>query len=122
MAKRLSRNTFIMDKPPTIHSYAAVVGKKEGDGPLGRHFDQVYQDPYFGQDTWEKAESELLRLTVMKALEKGKLRCEDINYMFAGDLINYNMLDTHNKHANIIHNKRGEFLLRQSTLLFKIFS
>lgn len=35
---------------------------------------------------------------------------------------NYNMLDTHNKHANIIHNKRGEFLLRQSTLLFKIFS
>ena len=88
MAKRLSRNTFIMDKPPTIHSYAAVVGKKEGDGPLGRHFDQVYQDPYFGQDTWEKAESELLRLTVMKALEKGKLRCEDINYMFAGDLIN----------------------------------
>lgn len=88
MAKRLSRNTFIMDKPPTIRSYAAVVGKKEGDGPLGRHFDQVYQDPYFGQDTWEKAESELLRLTVMKALEKGKLRCEDINYMFAGDLIN----------------------------------
>ena len=77
-----------MDKPPTIRSYAAVAGKKEGDGPLGRHFDQVYQDPYFGQDTWEKAESELLRLTVMKALEKGKLRCEDINYMFAGDLIN----------------------------------
>lgn len=36
--------------------------------------------------------------------------------------INYNMLDTHNKYANIIHNKRGEFLLRQSTLLFKIFS
>lgn len=88
MAKRISRNTFIMDSPPTIHSYAAIVGKKEGDGPLGKYFDQIYQDTYFGQETWEKAEGELLRLTVMKALEKGKLSKDDINYMFAGDLLN----------------------------------
>lgn len=88
MAKRISRNTFIMDSPPTIHSYAAIVGKKEGDGPLGKYFDQIYQDTYFGQETWEKAEGELLRLTVLKALEKGKLSKDDINYMFAGDLLN----------------------------------
>jgi len=88
MAERISRNTFIMDKPPSVHSYAAIVGKKEGDGPLGNHFDAVYQDTYFGQDSWEKAESEMLRLTVLKALEKGGLTKEDVNYMFAGDLLN----------------------------------
>lgn len=88
MAERISRNTFIMDKPPSVHSYAAIVGKKEGDGPLGKHFDAVYQDTYFGQDSWEKAESEMLRLTVLKALEKGGLTKEDVNYMFAGDLLN----------------------------------
>lgn len=77
-----------MQTPPAIHSYAAVVGKKEGEGPLGKHFDMVYEDAYFGQETWEKAESELLRLTVLKALEKGGLNKDDINYMFAGDLIN----------------------------------
>lgn len=88
MAQRISRNTFKTEQPPTIHSYAAIVGKKEGDGPLHRHFDQIYQDTHFGQDSWEKAESELLRLTVLKALEKGALSKEDVNYMFAGDLLN----------------------------------
>lgn len=88
MAKRISRNTFIMDNPPSIHSYGSIVGKKEGDGPLGRFFDKVYEDAYFGKKTWEQAESELLRLTVKKALEKGSLSEDDINYMFAGDLIN----------------------------------
>lgn len=88
MAKRISRNTFITDSPPTIHSYAAVVGKKEGEGPLGKFFDQVYQDTYFGQETWEQAESELLRLTVTKALEKGRVSREEVNFMLAGDLIN----------------------------------
>ncbi|MCM1524460.1 MAG: stage V sporulation protein AD [Ruminococcus sp.] len=88
MAKRITRNTFITESPPTIHSYAAIAGSKEGDGPLGKHFDQIYQDAYFGQDTWEKAEGELLRLTVMKAVEKGGLTPDEINFMFAGDLLN----------------------------------
>lgn len=88
MAKRISRSTFIMDAPPSIHSYAAIVGRKEGAGPLGKYFDEVYEDVYFGQQTWEKAESELQRLTLLKALEKGGLSPKDINYMFAGDLIN----------------------------------
>lgn len=88
MAKRITRNTFITESPPTIHSYAAIAGSKEGEGPLGKHFDQIYQDAYFGQDTWEKAEGELLRLTVMKAVEKGGLTPDEINFMFAGDLLN----------------------------------
>ncbi|MCM1578597.1 MAG: stage V sporulation protein AD [Ruminococcus sp.] len=88
MAKKISRNTFVMDNPPTVHSYAAITGSKEGEGPLGKDFDQVYEDSYFGQPTWEKAEGELLRLTVMKALEKGKLRREDVDLLFAGDLLN----------------------------------
>ncbi len=88
MAKRISRSTFIMDNPPSVHSYAAVVGKKEGEGPLGKYFDKVCEDAYFGQKTWEQAESELVRITLKKALEKGNLSEKDINYLFAGDLIN----------------------------------
>ena len=91
MAKRLSRNTFIMDKPPTIRSYAAVVGKKEGDGPLGRHFDQVYQDPYFGQDTWEEAESTLQKEAFGMAVGKAGLKKEEIRYLFSGDLLGQNI-------------------------------
>ena len=56
MAKKISRNTFLMEAPPTIHSFAAVVGKKEGEGPLAHFFDEIENDSYFGQKTWEQAE------------------------------------------------------------------
>lgn len=88
MAKKISRSTFIMDDPPSIHSYASVVGKKEGEGPLGKYFDEVEPDGYFGEKTWEKGESQLLKRTLDKALSKGGLKPQDIDYMFAGDLLN----------------------------------
>lgn len=88
MANKITRNTFIMENPPTIHSFAAVVGKREGEGPMGQYFDEVEQDGYFGQKTWEKGESELMKRTLSKALQKGGLSSDDIDYMFAGDLLN----------------------------------
>ncbi|MCD7730108.1 MAG: stage V sporulation protein AD [Oscillospiraceae bacterium] len=88
MAKKISRNTFIMENPPTIYSYASVAGKKESEGPMGKYFDETEQDGYFGQKTWEKGESELIKRTLKKAIEKGGLAPKDIDYMFSGDLLN----------------------------------
>ena len=88
MAKKVSRNTFIMENPPTIHSFASTVGKKEGDGPLADYFDEASEDAYFGQKTWEQGESELMKRTVQRAIKKGGLTNNDIDYMFAGDLLN----------------------------------
>ena len=39
-----------------ITSAASVVGKKEGEGPLGTCFDMVCEDDKFGEDNWEQAE------------------------------------------------------------------
>lgn len=77
-----------MEKPPTIFGYGSVVGDKEGQGPLAKYFDEVSSDGYFGQKTWEKAESELLKRAVSHALKKSGLKAQDIDYMFAGDLQN----------------------------------
>ncbi|MGN0691271.1 MAG: stage V sporulation protein AD, partial [Oscillospiraceae bacterium] len=88
MAVKISRNSFIMEKPPTIYGYGSVVGDKEGEGPMAKYFDEVSMDGYFGQKTWEKAESELLKRAVSHALKKSSLKPEDIDYMFAGDLQN----------------------------------
>ncbi len=88
MARKISRNTFIMDNPPTIQSFASTVGKKEGEGPLAEFFDEVSEDAYFGQKTWEQGESELMKRTVQRAIKKGGLTQDDIDYMFAGDLLN----------------------------------
>lgn len=88
MAKKITRNTFLMETPPTIHSFAGIVGKKEGEGPISGFFDEIEEDAYFGQKTWEQAESELMKRTVLKAMSKGGLSSENIDYMFAGDLLN----------------------------------
>jgi stage V sporulation protein AD len=77
-----------MSNCPSIISFASIVGKKEGEGPMASCFDEINNDPYFGQDTFEKGESELQKQTINLALQKGNLKPEDINFMFAGDLLN----------------------------------
>lgn len=88
MPQRLSRNTFVMNNPPTMASFAAVVGKKEGEGPLASCFDLVNEDTRFGQDSYEKAESEMQKQAVELALKKGNFKNTDIDLIFAGDLLN----------------------------------
>ena len=61
MATKLGRKTVRLDTAPSILSYAAVVGKKEGEGPLKHCFDFISDDSYFGQATWEKAETQMMR-------------------------------------------------------------
>ena len=74
--------------PPSILEAASVVGPKEGEGPLGKYFDQVSQDMLFGKKTWEQAESEIVKRTIELAVQKSELQMQDINYIFAGDLLN----------------------------------
>lgn len=82
------KGTVIFDKKPSILSFAAVVGKKEGDGPFGQCFDEIEPDAYFGQETWEKAESENLRRSVAHTLKKGSFQAKDIDFAISGDLLN----------------------------------
>ncbi len=65
-----------------------MVGKKEKEGPLGHCFDLTHEDNTLGEDSWEKAESKLQLEAVTTALHKGNLRCSDLDFLFAGDLLN----------------------------------
>lgn len=73
--------------PPRIIGKASVVGKKEGEGPLGNLFDQVEQDPMFGMNSWEEAESQLQKQAAEVAIRNAGLTPADIRYMLAGDLL-----------------------------------
>ena len=55
--KRKGKRTIGFECPPAIVSCASVVGKMEGEGPLGGYFDIVENDGMFGEKTWEAAES-----------------------------------------------------------------
>ena len=74
--------------PPSITASACVVGKKEGEGPLRDTFDLIEEDSFFGEKTWEKAESTMQKLALQKALEKAHLPVTALEFIFAGDLLN----------------------------------
>lgn len=88
MAKRLGKYTLQWETPPYILSYAAVGGKKEGEGPLGNEFDRIFPDPYLGKATFEQAESQLQKHAVTLAMEKAGVFPHQIQCLFAGDLLN----------------------------------
>lgn len=74
-------------EPVYIRESASIVGKKEGEGPMGSLFDMVGEDDLFGCNTWEEAESSLQKDAVYLALGKAGLKPQDIRYLFAGDLL-----------------------------------
>ncbi len=73
---------------PSIISCASVVGKKEHDGPLSEYFDMHDPSDKFGKDTFEKAESEMQRIVLNTALAKAEMKADDVQAVFAGDLMN----------------------------------
>lgn len=88
MIQRIGQRTLAFEKKPCIRGHAAVVGRKEGEGPLGNSFDLVSQDAHFGQKTWELAEAELQKQTIALAVQKAELQLRDLDLLLAGDLLN----------------------------------
>lgn len=84
----MSGRIIEFENRPSVIAYAAVVGKKEGEGPLGKCFDMVLSDDRCGLDTWEKAESHIQKVAVGLVLDKSGKKSEEIDGIFAGDLIN----------------------------------
>lgn len=82
------KGTVVFESRPAVISYASVVGKKEGEGPLRDYFDRIVHDSYAGKDTFEQAESELMSTAVRIALHKGRLSADEIGAAYCGDLLN----------------------------------
>lgn len=85
--KSVGKQSIVFMSPPYIIAEASLVGKKEGEGPLGELFDQAIEDPMIGKNNWEEAESELMKLTAQKVLMKAGLKNTDIRYLIGGDLL-----------------------------------
>lgn len=81
------KQSLLFETPPRIVSYGSIVGKKEGEGPLGKYFDVIEEDPFVGKDNWEEAESQLQKCAAQMALDKAALKPSDIRYLFSGDLL-----------------------------------
>ena len=85
--KMIGKQSIEFGSPIWIQCSASIVGKKEGQGPLGKLFDKISRDDLFGGNSWEEAESALQKETVQLCIQKAGIQIEDIRYLFAGDLL-----------------------------------
>ena len=86
--QKIGKQTIKFDNPPTITQTASIVGPKETDGPLAKYFDQCLEDEFWGENSWEKAESKIIKETANTLIAKSGIPSEKIDYCFAGDLLN----------------------------------
>ena len=86
--RRVGRGCLAFERPPALLGQAAVGGKREAQGPLGADLDKTFGDTSLGMDTWEQAEAQLQKEAVALALARAGLKPEDLDLIFAGDLLN----------------------------------
>ncbi len=88
MGKRIGKHTVSFDNSPKIISSYSVVGPKEGEGPLSKYFDRILVDDLNGEESFEKAESSLQKISIDGVLNRSKLSEKNIDYLISGDLLN----------------------------------
>ena len=82
------KQSMIFPNRPKVTTWASVVGKKEGEGPLGTAFDRVVPDGKFGEKTWEQAETHFQKAAMELLLEKAGPEAVTPELVFSGDLLN----------------------------------
>ncbi len=86
--EKLGKQTIKFNTPPTITDCNSIVGPKEAQGPLCKYFDQTLEDEFWGEKSWEKAESKIIKENVNALVTKSGISATDIDCIFAGDLLN----------------------------------
>ncbi|MDQ0253973.1 stage V sporulation protein AD [Evansella vedderi] len=84
----VGHRTWEFNNKPVITSTGTVGGPFEAKGNIPNDFDTLHEDMWLGQDSFEKAERVMFEEASIKAIEKGGLTKEDIQFIFAGDLVN----------------------------------
>ena len=86
--EHIGKQSIVFSNPPYIVQTASIVGPKEAEGPLASYFDHCLDDEFWGEKSWEKAESKIIKETVNTAISKSGIPSEQFDYCFAGDLLN----------------------------------
>ena len=82
------KQSFTLDNPPIITTWASIAGKKEAEGPLSAYFDQTVPDAYLGQKSWELGEKRFQQVALELLAKKAKMTPQDFELVFSGDLLN----------------------------------
>ena len=87
MSSPISGSSFVF-QDVYIQSVGTTAGIVEHQGPLGHYFDKHYPNHYHHHASYEQAEIEMLKDAILICLKKGKVKKEEIDLYFGGDLNN----------------------------------
>lgn len=71
-----------------INETSTVTGPYEAKGPFKELFDKSYSEFYFGEKTWEQAETKLIKDSVNILLNKLNIKNNKVDIHIGGDLLN----------------------------------
>ncbi|MDR7000777.1 stage V sporulation protein AD [Neobacillus niacini] len=80
--------SWVFANRPMIMATGVSGGPFEANGNLANDFDLLHEDLWMGQETYEKAHRVLLEESIKMALQKANVHKEEVQFLFAGDLIN----------------------------------
>lgn len=84
--QKLGESTYLL-RDVYLEATSAVVGPKEGEGPLARYFDRIWPEERGGESSFEKAEQALLTQSQGLVLEKAGWGWEAVDLAIGGDLL-----------------------------------
>jgi len=82
------KQTLYFKNKPYIAGSCAIGGEKEQKSRMNEWFDWCSKDNTFGQESWEKAESEMLKTAMNGAVRNSGKSINDIDVVLSGDLLN----------------------------------
>ena len=85
---KLGKQSIKFENTPQLLNTSSIVGPKEMQGPLAMYFEAHTDDIFFGEKSFEKAESKLMKTCINNLLSKVPTDNSNIDYIFAGDLLN----------------------------------
>lgn len=88
MTKKIGKQSIYYASPPVMVSTGTVVGPFEAQSPLKEDFDFIYSDPLAGEDSFEKAERQIMLNACYTSLYKYNTTPDRVDYFLAGDLLN----------------------------------
>ncbi|MFZ4452218.1 stage V sporulation protein AD [Salibacterium aidingense] len=82
------KQSWMFTTSPSIASTGVVGGPFEAKGNVARDFDHLFDDLWMSETSFENAQKKLMEEASTIALSKINKQPEDIQFVFAGDLIN----------------------------------
>ncbi|HEY2420024.1 MAG TPA: stage V sporulation protein AD [Neobacillus sp.] len=84
----MGHQSWVFTNRPMISATGVSGGPFEGLGNLANDFDIIHEDLWMGMETYEKAHRVLIEEAIKTTLTKAKVEKEQVQFIFAGDLIN----------------------------------